>query len=113
MIEEMAHMAGGKAGQPALGILIMVSLLRDDVPWLYEIGMDAYRAAKTGDRRAARAAMRTFQRAAELTMRGPFMEELGMESRDMHMMVMELPSLVEHMMRRFMGPKDETEDDIE
>ncbi len=99
MIEEMMHVAGSKHPEPALGILVIASFFRDDAPWLYELGLEAYRAVKSGNPRKARDAIRTLQRVAEFTAQGPFMEELGMASQEMHMMLMEMPRMVERFMR--------------
>lgn len=99
MIEEMMHMAGGKRPDPSLGMLVIASFFRDDIPWLYELGLEAYRAVKSGGPRKAREAIRTFQRAAEFTAHGPLMEEFG-SSKEMHIMLMEMPSMIEHFMRR-------------
>jgi len=102
MIEEMAHMMGGKAPEPFLGILIIASLFRDDVPWLYEIGMEAYRTAKSGSPKEAERALRTFRRAAEVTTQGQFMEESGMDPGEAEMMLGELPRVLNHIVEREM-----------
>ncbi len=47
MFEEMMHMGGGKPGDP-FRLLFLASMFREDMPWLYELGMEAYRAAKSG-----------------------------------------------------------------
>jgi hypothetical protein len=47
MIEEILHMSGDPSDP--VGILVVASLIRDDLPWLYELAMEVYRAAKDGD----------------------------------------------------------------
>jgi hypothetical protein len=70
-------------------------MLRDDAPWLYELGLEAYRAAKSGRREQARAAMKRFQRAAEFTLHGPFgVEEMGLDPRMLHMIEREFDHLL-------------------
>ena len=92
MIHELPHMISDRPGDP-VGILILASMVREDAPWLYELGMEAYRSAKSGRREHARAALRQFQRAAEMTLRGPFPpEEFGMDPRMFHMVARELES---------------------
>jgi hypothetical protein len=71
-------------------------MLREDYPWLYEIGMEAYRTAKRGRGAETHRSMRRFMRAAEMTMRGPLSEEFGGDPRMMHMMMRE----IEHMIMR-------------
>lgn len=74
MLMEMEHYLERERGDPA-GLLVISSLFRDRVPWLYEMGMEAYHALISGDAKKAEAALRDFQKMTELTTHGPFMEE--------------------------------------
>jgi hypothetical protein len=95
MVHELSHMLGGKRGDP-IALLIMASFFRDDMPWMYELGIEAYRMAKDGTPEEAVAARRRFQKAAELMRKGPFgPEEMGFDPHMMHMMMRELEHLVE------------------
>ncbi|HIJ73409.1 MAG TPA: toll/interleukin-1 receptor domain-containing protein [Candidatus Hydrogenedentes bacterium] len=47
MIHEMTHMIGERPDDPIL-ILVLASMLREDLSWLYEVGLEAYRAARSG-----------------------------------------------------------------
>jgi hypothetical protein len=58
------------------------------------LAVDAYRIAKAGSVDAAFEALQTSQRAVEITMTGPFIEELGPMSKDTHMAMRELPMLI-------------------
>jgi hypothetical protein len=51
----LGHMAGEKRGDP-VSLLILASAFRDEMPWMYELGMEAYRMAKEGTREEATAA---------------------------------------------------------
>jgi len=104
MIEEMTHMLSMKSNDP-IGVLIVASLLRDDMPWLYEIGIEAYRTAKSGTSKAAVEALRGFQRVVERTLHGPFMEEFTMSSKESRMMMHELPGLLEHITERYISTR--------
>src|SRR5437660_4764227 len=46
MVDEILHMS--KADEP-IGLLVIVSLLRDDMPWLYELGLEVFRAIQRGN----------------------------------------------------------------
>ena len=81
MLMEMEHYFERERGNPA-SLLVLSSLFRDRVPWLYEMGMETYRAMRSCDERKAEAALRDFQRMAELTMHGPFLEELDISGKD-------------------------------
>lgn len=95
MLLELGHMLGGKRGDPIV-LLLMASFFRDEMPWMYELGLEAYRMARDGTPDEALAARRRFQKAAEMMRRGPFgPEELGMDPRMAHMMMRELDHLLE------------------
>ena len=103
MLHELSHMLAEKPGDPTM-LLVTASLFRDEMPWLYELGMEAYRAAKCGPSEEAERAMRRFRRAADMLMRGPFpMEEFGMDMKGLHMVMREL----EHTMLREQSSDDE------
>ncbi len=64
-------------GDPTI-LLIICSMFRDDLPWLYELGMDAYRSAK-GGRLAGTVSLRRFRGVLEAIMSTPIAEELGID----------------------------------
>jgi hypothetical protein len=98
MINEILHMAGDP-GDP-VGILMAASLIRDDIPWLYELAMEVYRAAKEGDAEAIELEMRRLRRFSEFMMHGPFMEEFGFGGKEGHILAMEFPRMLEHVLMR-------------
>lgn len=90
MFREIAHMVGGEPGDP-IGLLIMASMFRTEMPWLYELGMEAYRTSKAGLPEEAARAKRNFKRAVEAMRHGPFpMEEMGMDPHIIHRLMREL-----------------------
>lgn len=93
MLEEMMHMVSGRSEEP-IGILVLASLVREDFPWLYEIGLEAYRTAKTGNLENTQRALRTFRDATEFTVRGPFFEEMGYAGKEGYMLLSELPRII-------------------
>ena len=54
-------------GEISIDWLIFLSVIRDDVPWLYEPGMDFYRALQTGRRIEAERAAENLLRIVKLT----------------------------------------------
>lgn len=102
MSEELMMMGGFEDGPDPIGILILCSFFRDDMPWLYEVGLETYKAIQTGDERATERALERFRRVAKMTTRGPWMEEMGVSGKEMDMFMMELPSMIEHMKERMM-----------
>jgi len=104
MLEEMMHM-GGESDDP-VGILFAASMVRDEMPWFYEIALETYRALNSGDTQEAERQMKRLRQLPEMLMRGPFMEEFG--SKDMHMFMMEFPHMIDHMGHRYLEKKKAT-----
>ncbi len=102
MFEELMHMSG-EPGDP-VAILMAASLVRDDMPWLYELAMEVYRAVKAGNVEAIEREMERLRRFSKMMRRGPFMEELGF-GKEHDMIAMEFPRMLEHTMRRVLDMK--------
>jgi hypothetical protein len=98
MFEELMHMSG-EPGDP-VAILMAASVVRDDMPWLYELAMEVYRAVKSENNEAIEREMKRLSRFSEVMMRGPFMEEFGFVSKESHMFAMEFPRMLEHVLMR-------------
>jgi hypothetical protein len=96
LLTELGKMLSEKPGDP-INILVFASALRDDIPWLYELGIEAYRQAVAGRSASSRSAMKRFSRAVELTMHGPFfIEELGIDPRMHHRILREITHALEY-----------------
>lgn len=95
LIDQMAHRVAKRQGDP-IAILIVSSLFRDDFPWLYELGLDAFHAAKGTNGERARDALEAFRKAVEVTVRGPLLEEMGIGSRDLDLLMHDFPMMVDH-----------------
>ncbi len=104
MFDEIMHMAG-ETGDP-VAILMAASLIREDAPWLYELAMEVYRAVKAGDREGIQREMQRLRRFSEFGMRGPWVDEFGFGSRDQHMLFLEFPRMLEHMLSRTLIEKE-------
>jgi hypothetical protein len=104
VIEDLTHMISKRPDDP-IAILIIASLVRDDFPWLYEIGLEAYRRAKGGNIERAHEALRTFRDAADASVRGPFMEEMGIASKEAQVMMRELPMIIDRHMEMLLARK--------
>jgi hypothetical protein len=84
MFRELTHMMGVRPGDP-IRLLILASIFRDELPWLYELGIEAYRMAQHGTPEDAAIAKKRFGRAVEMLRRGPFLED-----KATHMMMWEI-----------------------
>jgi len=98
MFEELMHMPG-EPGDP-VGILMAASIVRDEMPWLYELAMEVYRAVKSGNAEAIETEMSRLRHFSETMMHGPFMHEMGYGDKESHMFAMEFPRMLEHMLSR-------------
>jgi len=98
MMEEFFHMS--KEFDDPSGLLLLLGMLRDDLPWLYEIGLEFYRASKTGTTRQIETAFGSLMRALEITRHGPFGE--GMHDKDTYMMIRHLPEFLDKFYTRAM-----------
>lgn len=98
MFDELMHMSS-EPGDP-VAILMTASIVRDEMPWLYELAMEVYRAVKSGNTDAIEAEMRRLRQFSELMMRGPLMHDMGYGDKDSHMFAMEFPRMLEHLLRR-------------
>jgi hypothetical protein len=87
MLHDLNKMLGVKRDDP-ITLLVVASMFRDDMPWMYELGMEAYRLTKNGATDEAIAARRQFQKAADAMRHSPLgSEEFGFDSRMLNMML--------------------------
>lgn len=45
MLQELMHL-GKEMGNPSVAFLILISIYKDDLPWIYEMGLETYRSLK-------------------------------------------------------------------
>ncbi len=107
MLDEMMHMMSPGEPDPYIGILVVASLLRDDFPWLYELGVEVYRSARGNRKSATKDALLRFRHAVEFTTHGPFMEEMMMRSKEGHMFMREVLHITERAAERCMTIEEE------
>ena len=72
-------MPDGGGPRDPVQILFVASLQRDNVPWIYELALEAYRLVRSGRREEGQKAIRRFIDAFEILWRGPFAEEFGID----------------------------------
>ena len=95
MLLELRHIVGQGPEDPIV-ILIVGSVLRDDLPWLYEMSLEAYRAVEL-HRRDARSKVLRFLRGLEAIVRGPFSREFGIDDRLLHWAYSEMQEYAEQL----------------
>ena len=82
----LRELASGPHGNPWLGVLVVASFFRDSLPWIYDLGVEAYRGLREG-RSDAQEQLEEFTRIMELTIHGPLGHELLGGSRSMIMLM--------------------------
>ena len=102
MIEKM--MFTSEEENNPIGILVIASLIRDDVPWLYELAMEAYRTIKSGNISEVQSLLKSLDNSEKLIMGGPFMEEF-IDSPEMGMLMHEFPHMLRHIIKRTIDKK--------
>lgn len=103
MLRDIAHMMGEKPGDPIM-LLVYASMFRDAIPFLYELGLEAYRAAKAGRTEEAKRMTQSLRRVAEAMLHGPLpLEELGLEPR--------LLDVISHEIDRFLSTEGSIEEE--
>jgi hypothetical protein len=94
MMREFFHVSEMMTDGPRdpLRLLIMFSLVKDELPWLYELAVDAYHETVRRSARATAAQLR-LRKALEFMRRGPWLMEV-FENKEMHMVFRELDHFV-------------------
>lgn len=112
MIEEMLSVFPRHSGPNgiAAGLLFVCSTLRDEVPWLYEPGMELYRALLHGNQREISAAQKHLKTVLEVATHSPWMHEvMRPDDEEMFYVVRHLPKMLERLLydlpRRAGAPK--------
>lgn len=93
MLREMLHM--GPQSSPAFGVLILASMFRDSMPWLYEMGVEVYRVSKQGSARELREAAQEFRHAVEFSFHSPLGHEFLGRSKELFVVIEEIEPLIE------------------
>lgn len=97
LIKKLTRGLPSKTGN-SLGILIATSFYRDHFPWLYEIGMEAYRRAIAGDWKGAKESIHEMRIIAEMSIRsGPWLEDWIGNEKEAYILMEELPMLLERL----------------
>jgi hypothetical protein len=103
MFEELFHhpMFRESPERAGLPVLLMFSLLRDDYPWLYELGIQLYHAIEAGNTKGIERARRTIEETIEMTHRVPFIHEMmgGPEDEDAMMALHHLVHTLDRFLR--------------
>ncbi len=99
IIEELMSGSPRLAGK-YIAFQMVVSLFKEDFPWLFEGGMDVVRTLKsksTMDEKEQ--AVSEFMELVEFSFEHPFMREMTMHDKEQYMMLRELPYMLKHALK--------------
>jgi len=110
MLEEMLEMAAHDQRDP-IGLLLLAGQVRDELPWLRELLLDTYHTMREGDPRSSEGALERLRFVTRRLMDSPLMADFSATSKDAHMMMRELPMLLDSYLHRFESryPRDSSE----
>ncbi len=96
---------------PAAAWLLFISVLREDFPWLYELGLEMYHALRSGESKKINEARNNLMTILEVTTHGPFLHEMYRpDDEELFFMVKHLPQMVERFMERsVLRPRSKSE----
>lgn len=98
IFEELMHMEL-PIEDPNFGFLMMISILKDDFPWIYEIGIETYRGLKSFKSKAQKKKLlEDFERSLDM-LGHPIMREFYGKSEDVYIFGKEM----RHFMHRFIS----------
>lgn len=97
IFEEMMHMES-ISEDPNLSFLMIISFIKEDFPWIYEIGLETYRGLKSTKSKAEkRKLVETFLRSFEM-LGHPVMRDFYGKSEDVYMFSKD----IRHFMHRYL-----------
>ncbi len=84
-------------GQMPLAWLVFLSIIRDDVPWLYEPGMDFYRALQSRKRAEIHKTGKNFLHILELTHNSKFLYRFSKSDEEVFFLLRHLDDVIRRM----------------
>ena len=102
VVREIMHMLPRSPEDP-IGILLVTSLFRDEAPWLYELGREAYDSINSRIKPRRERALSALYRALDFTLRSPIGDELVEDSEETRMMLRDLMFFLEQHIKRGEG----------
>lgn len=89
----------GQKQNAALSILILSSMLRTELPWVYDMGLETYRAMKSGNAKRTSQAFREYLDVLDFTMRFSISSEMFSTHSHNEYLIM-LREIIEKLQRR-------------
>jgi hypothetical protein len=108
MLEELIHhpMFRESLDRTGVPVLILFSMLRDDYPWLYELGLHLYHAIESGNAKATQRERKIIVSSIEMVLHrgGPFAEMLGGRDEESMMLLHHIARSIDRLIPMPMRP---------
>ncbi|WP_206859134.1 hypothetical protein [Lysobacter changpingensis] len=100
MLDEILSLSRGSLGNArGVGLLLIFSMFRDELPWLYEVGMELYRAVAKRDAKGVHTARRQLAVVLDVALSGPLMHDMVGRDEELFYVVRHLPKLIDEHLR--------------
>jgi len=97
MLDEMMHMTKDEN----LGFLMALSVFKNDLPWIYDIGVETIKKIKEAKTtKEKEIAVMDFERILQISIHNPYFEETMMRNKEDHRIFRELPHILERALHR-------------
>jgi len=98
MMEEMMMMSEDSLRSGDYGLLMLAGVLRDSMPWVSEVLVEAHRELKTASPKQASKVVHELRHTLKFMTRSRFADMMTGDSKESHIMMMELPHMIERML---------------
>jgi len=97
LLEDLMHITKDES----LGFLIALSIVKNDIPWIYDIGVETLRRIRDAkNSKEKELAAMDFERIIEISIHNPYFEDTIMGNKEDFRIFRELPHLLDRALRR-------------
>lgn len=101
MLDELIHISSIETENSTIGIQMVLAMIREEFPWIYETGLETIKIIKSRvSRREKESALRGFFRILEFSFDHPLVRERMDRDKEWSFIYRELPHLLEHAFER-------------
>lgn len=97
MLEELYYRLTNSVGPEGKGgaLLVLLSFVKEEAPWLYELGMEIHRTIQMGERELVITAHKQFKATMEFMTMGPMGRDLFRDDEDGYILVRYIPEMID------------------
>jgi hypothetical protein len=95
-----------------VGLLVLIGPVREDLPWIYELGLELYKAIRAGRDTQARKSKQSLFDLIRVSIGQPYFDDL-INAKDLNVLVGELPAMIDYYLDRLSQNSSEFEEAID